>query len=162
MPPIPTYPVFDTYKACCPTDDPVIKSPYDVEAVMVVSLSKDPPKITVEEELVSPFAKDRAVWNEEVSATTPDDEIDISPDTVAKYGEEEALPISICPAMGLDTSPTTPVPFPNKRLFAVKAVLPVPPKGTVTAAAFHDPEVTIPVESMINPPRLADPTTVKA
>ena len=133
-----------------------------MEVVIVVNLFRVPPIITVPEELVNPLPKDRDVWNEEVRDTTPDELMVISPDTVWNIGEEEALPIKICPAKGADTRPTAPVPFPIKILLAVKVVRPVPPYEAATAAAFQDPEVTIPVESIINPPRLALPTTVKA
>ena len=38
------------------------KRPYDEEVTIVVSLSKDPPNITVFDELVSPLAKERGAW----------------------------------------------------------------------------------------------------
>ena len=59
--------------------------------------------MTVDDELVSPLAKLRAVWNEEVSVTTPLDDMVISHDTVCHVGEEVALPIKICPDIGFMT-----------------------------------------------------------
>ena len=40
------------------------KRPYDDEVTMVVSLSREPPRMTVFEELVSPLAKERGAWYE--------------------------------------------------------------------------------------------------
>jgi hypothetical protein len=104
----------------------VTKSPKE-EVDRVVTVLRFPPRIIVFDELVSPLAKERTGENEEVKETTPLDDMVISPETVAKYGEEEALPIRTCPAVGADTKPTGLAAFPNKRLLAVKVVLPVPP-----------------------------------
>ena len=62
---------------------------------MVVSLSSEPPSITVEDELVSPLAKERTGENEEVSDTTPDEVIRMSPVILCQVGEEVAFPIKI-------------------------------------------------------------------
>ncbi len=101
--PIPTLPVLDIYKACKAGEDPVSKSPNEVPETRVVSLSSVPPRITVLEEFVSPLEKASTGEKEEVSVTTPDELILISPVTVCQVGEEVAFPISICPEMGFMT-----------------------------------------------------------
>jgi hypothetical protein len=126
VPPKVTFPFDPTYKACKEADEPVTKSPKE-EVDRVVMVLRFPPNMIVFEEFVSPLANDKTGENEEVKETTPEDEMVISPETVAKYGEEEALPIKICPAVGADTNPTGLAAFPRRRLFEVSVVLPVPP-----------------------------------
>ena len=67
VPPRVIFPVFDIYKACKDEEDPVTSIPKDDEVTRVVNLSKDPPRITVPDELVSPLAKESGDWYEIVA-----------------------------------------------------------------------------------------------
>ena len=62
VPPSAIFPLFETYKACCVADDPVTKRPNDDEVTIVVKRSREPPRMTVDEEFVSPFPNDRGDW----------------------------------------------------------------------------------------------------